>query len=381
MLGNLINLIFRWLSIRRWNNYPRIEEFTENEHISLKLQISFIVSKILQEKWHKINLTYIYKSFFWNSFFTFIYSDIKFDVKNYLKNQYPQIYQKLWQQILDFFQTLNLPNQLIDDFYEIVQNKHNNLFTQKNNIETDIINFTKAFETKLEIENNARFYPRSYQNIPKTIDQQIKNISQKIWFNELELLKNYCSNLIKLKFAYRWNKMKRNYPVSVLAHLFLVFSFSYILWKLKNFNNKQLEDILNKSLLHDIPEALTWDVITPTKKAAPGFTKVLEGIEEKLVDKYIINIFSKYKFINQFKTYLLHPFEWENWKIAKYSDHLSALFESKIEEQEYFERIYKDIKKFLWKINDTELDYILKYWIDYFDEDVEVKWKKFIWID
>ena len=381
MLWNLLNLIFRGLSIRRWNNYPRIEEFTEDEHISLKLQIAFIVSKILQEEWNQINLSYIYKSIFWDSFFTFIYSDIKFDVKKHLKTNNPEIYQQLWKQISDFFETLNLPEQLIKDFNETIINKSDSLFKQDKTIENNIIDFVKIFEIKLEVENNARFYPRSYQNIPQIIDKKIQEYSEKIWFDKLDSLEKYCSNLIKLKFAYRWNRMKRDYPVSVLAHLFLVFSFSYILWSLKNFDNKQLEEILNRSLLHDIPEALTWDVITPTKKAANWFTKALEKIEEELVDKYIISNFNNYKFKNDFKSYLLNPFDWEIWKIAKYADYLSAMFEAKIESQEDFLRIYKDIKKFLWNISDKELDYILKYWVDYFDDDVEVNWKKFIWIN
>ena len=37
-------------------------------------------------------------------------------------------------------------------------------------------------------------------------------------------------------------------------------------------------------------------------------------------------------------------------------------------------------KNSLWLKNNKELDYILKYWVDYFKEDIETKWKKFIWI-
>ena len=48
--------------------------------------------------------------------------------------------------------------------------------------------------------------------------------------------------------------------------------------------------------------------------------------------------------------------------------------------QQIFLRVYKDIKKSLWKENNSSLDYILKYWVDYFDDDVELAWKKFIGI-
>jgi hypothetical protein len=56
------------------------------------------------------------------------------------------------------------------------------------------------------------------------------------------------------------------------------------------------------------------------------------------------------------------------------------MFEAKIENTSEFTRIYKEIKNYLWEKNDKYLDYILKFGVDYFDEDIEVKWKKFIGI-
>ena len=381
MLWNIINLAYRWLSIRRWNNYPRIEEFMENEHLSLKLQLSYIVVKILQEKWKQVNLLYIYKNIFWNNFFTFIYSDIKFDVKKYLRKNYKEINFKLYEQIYNFFNELDLPDSLLKDFNDIIWNQvWDKLFENKYELEDNIISFVKVFEVKLELENNVKFYPLAYEWILPKIEEDIVKYWELIWFDEWEILKKYAWSLIKLKFAYRWNRMNRDTSVSVLSHLFLVFMFSYFLWNLKWFDDKQLEQILTISLLHDIPEALTWDVITPTKKAVPWFSQALEEIETKLVDEKIISLFSNYSFKEELKKYTLDPFEWEIGKIAKYADNLSAMFEAKIENSTDFNRIYRDIKKHLWNQNDVELDYILKYGADYFDEDVETKWKKFIHI-
>ncbi len=381
MLWNIINLAYRWLSIRRWNNYPRIEEFMENEHLSLKLQLSYIVVKILQEKWKQVNLLYIYKNIFWNNFFTFIYSDIKFDVKKYLRKNYKEINFKLYEQIYNFFNELDLPDSLLKDFNDIIWNQvWDKLFENKCELEDNIISFVKVFEVKLELENNVKFYPLAYEWILPKIEEDIVKYWELIWFDEWDILKKYAWSLIKLKFAYRWNRMNRDTSVSVLSHLFLVFMFSYFLWNLKWFDDKQLEQILTISLLHDIPEALTWDVITPTKKAVPWFSQALEEIETKLVDEKIISLFSNYSFKEELKKYTLDPFEWEIGKIAKYADNLSAMFEAKIENSTDFNRIYRDIKKHLWNQNDVELDYILKYGADYFDEDVETKWKKFIHI-
>lgn len=381
MLWNVINLCYRSLSIIRWNNYPRIEEYKESEHISFKLNLAYFVVNILKEKWESIDLVYIYKNIFWNSFFSFIYSDIQYDIKTSIKKKDIEIYKELRRKLKNFFIHLDLDERFKKDFESIFDSHIESRKTNKKLIEQNIINFVKVVEKKLEIKNNIKFYSLSYNNILKELEEEIEKLSKKIWFEEMELLNIYSSNLVKLKFAYRWNKDKRTYPISVLSHLFFVFCFSYILWTLKNFSDKDLEDIFNISLLHDLPEALTWDVITPTKNAVPWFRNILEEIEEEVVDKKLLKYFKKYKFKSKLKYYTLFPFESSNGKIAKYADQLSAMFEAKIECNIFYDKVYKNIKNQLWLKNDKELDYILKYGVDYFDEDIEQKWKKFIWLN
>ena len=381
MLGYLINLIFRWVSIRRWNNYPRIEEFVEDEHISLLLQVSYVVSKILNEKWQKIDLVYIYKNIFWGSFFTFIYSDINFEVKKYLKQKYYWTYEKLWEQIDWFFDKLKLPENLKSDWKQVYTTKINwKLFDTEKSLEDEIIIFVKNIVILFEIWTNITFYPHIYQPIYERVEKEIKVLNKKLWFWELDLVYDYTNFLVGLKFAYRWNRLNRTYPISVLSHLFLVFTFSYILGSLKNFDNEELEKICSISIMHDLPEALTGDIITPTKNAVPNFRKIIEEIENNLVEKKILSKFSNYKFKEELRDYILKPFESNLWKIAKWADNLSAMFEAKLENTEDFKKVYYDIKRYLWSVQDKELDYILKYWVDYFDDDVETKWKKFIWM-
>lgn len=354
----------------------------ENEHIALKLHIAYIVVRLLQEKWKQVNLLYIFKKIFLSSFFTFIYSDVKYDVKSHLRKNYKDIYNKLREQLANFFLTLNLPKNIENDFKMIFNSKiENKLFSQDFQLEYDIISFVKAFEINMEIKLNSNFYPDIYGEIFETTKKQYLQIWEKIWITEFDLLEKYVLNLIKLKFSYRWNRTQRDFPISVLSHLFLVFSFSYFLASLKDLDEKDFETILIKSLLHDVPEALTWDVITPTKKSVFWFTKVLEEIELNLVEENILKNFDNYSFKDELSNCMLDPFSDKIGKIAKISDHLSAMFEAKIEKSKDYFRIYNDIKKYLWSVEDKDLDYILKYWVDYFDDDVETNWKKFIWIE
>lgn len=376
MIWNLISLIYRWLTIKRWNNYPRIDTYCESEHISLKLNIALVLVRILQEKWKNIDLLYIYKNIFWTSFFTFIYSDLKYDLKEYVKQANGEVYKQFRKQLWSFFLDFDLSTNIKNDMREIFEEHTNgDLFESKHALENKIIWFIKTIETKIEIENNAKIYNWVYQDMQIQIEKKLQDCANELDFDEFETLYNYLNNFVKLKFAYRRNRHNRKYPVSVLSHLYFVFSFSYFLALLKNLNKQETENILNISLLHDLPESITWDVITPTKNSVYGFRKILEKFEEESVKKEIILDLEKFSFAQDFQEIMLMPFENKLGKIAKYSDSLSAMFEAKLEGNT---TTYKDIKNSLWMKNDEQLDYILKFWVDFFEEDVEEKRWNFI---
>ena len=77
---------------------------------------------------------------------------------------------------------------------------------------------------------------------------------------------------------------------------------------------------------------------------------------------------------------MLNPFDWENWKIVKYADIISALFEAKVEVNywsENFIEIYRFLKKNVNKFDIKSVDYLLKHWLDSFDE----KWNEDIHLE
>jgi putative hydrolase of HD superfamily len=170
----------------------------------------------------------------------------------------------------------------------------------------------------------------------------------------------------------RWNQEIRIFPISVMSHLVITTFISYIIWSIENesWNNINIEDLMLRSIYHDIPEAITGDIIAPTKKAISWFSEILEKVEINMMNDYIFSyVESNYK--EQVYNYMLKPFDWELWKIAKQADMLSALFEAKIEISYWwknYSEIYKDIKKILNDIWTKSVDYILKNWIDSFDE-------------
>lgn len=63
--------------------------------------------------------------------------------------------------------------------------------------------------------------------------------------------------------------MTRKYNVSVLSHLAIVAYITYFLGIESGYDDARIDTMLEIALFHDIPEAITGDIITPTKKAVP----------------------------------------------------------------------------------------------------------------
>jgi putative hydrolase of HD superfamily len=161
------------------------------------------------------------------------------------------------------------------------------------------------------------------------------------------------------------------FPISVMSHLVLTTFLSYVIGMIENNKwwNLSIFEMMFKALYHDIPEAITWDIITPTKKAVPWFEEILEEVERDMLEDYLFYyVWDEYE---QFvKWYMLNPWTWNEWAYVKSADIISALFEAKIEVNygsTNFIEIYRNIKRKVNTYEYTSIEHILKHVADSFD--------------
>lgn len=188
----------------------------------------------------------------------------------------------------------------------------------------------------------------------------------------------YLFNVRKLQFAYRWNKLKRLNQVSVMAHLFIVLFITYIIWIIEEKTDEEIYQMLEIALCHDISEAITWDIVTTTKKAVEWFDHLINEIEEEMIDQYLCKNLEWYNFKDKIKNIILNPWSQKNWNLVKIADLFSMLFESRIEfgNNSEFQKIYRDLKKMIQKYDLPSVNYLLKFWVDYFDDNMDEIIKK-----
>ena len=217
---------------------------------------------------------------------------------------------------------------------------------------------------------------KAYIDSLKYINGELDKLYCDFNFN-LDLINNYIDQVKRLKFSYRWNRLNRLYKISVLSHLYVVFWIGYFLWRFENLSDNDFLELLLRCIFHDIPEALTGDIVSPTKKAVKWLEELINNIEEDLVkNKLLVNF--EDNLAKKLAVYMLSPFEGKLWKLVKFADLLSAMWEARLEKDMYFEKVYQSLKRKLMKENRKSLKYILDFWDEYFLDDVEQIWNGFL---
>lgn len=323
----------------------------------------------------KIDILYVFKKIIVSSFETLILSDINSDLQRRIINRNGWIYDKLVKKVQDFLTNQDVNENIKNDISYIYENQTNPKYVR----EHEIIEFSKLWVAYYEAYFSAKIYPDMYEWVLKNIESRLDNTKYSLLLKYLNInntsndLEKFLLNIRRLQSNFRWNRMKRIYPISVMAHSYITFFIAYVAGKTEEYSDEKLLDIMTRALFHDVPESITGDIVSPTKKAVPGFAELLGDIELEMLEEYLFIHISWFDFKADLAKMMLEPFSGEDWKIVKMCDIFSALFESKLEVQnsEEFSKIYIDVKRKLRAYNTKSSNYLLNYWVDYFEDNME----------
>lgn len=382
MIWHYINLLFSWTNINRWNNFPRIENISETDNLSMVLHTVMVVEEILIENESvNIDIHYIFKKIIIKSFVKFIISDIDYNVKKKIIQKNPELFSKIENQAINILKSFEAPNEIINDIHTIYyDNKVNN----EKSIENLVIDFSKLMVARIEVYFNKWVYWIYYDNVLSEIDKKLtskKFLTLTKFFdinNYEEWYLRYLIEIRRLQFNYRWNKLRKIYKISVMSHTYVVFFLSYVIWIVEWKSDSEKVEMMKIALYHDISESITWDIVTVTKKMVEWFEELIQEVEISMIEKKLLKYIDNYEFSKNIKKYILNPWESDLWKLVKIADIFSALFEIRSEKDKDINKIYSNIKKVLIKYEYKSVDYLLRYWVEYFDDNVDDYIKIFI---
>lgn len=187
-------------------------------------------------------------------------------MKDRIREKSPSLYGQLEIEVQKKLLALDISPTIRDDIVLI----------REKTKEDDLIGFAKMWASYYEVQNNATVYPDAYA---KLLDDMKKRSERPEFLPFFEYLnfdtknqnheERYLLVIHRLASSFRWNRSVRKYPISVLSHTFLIAFLTYITASEKGIPEDEQTDMIMTALFHDIPEAITGDIITPTKKAIP----------------------------------------------------------------------------------------------------------------
>lgn len=372
MIWFLLKILYtRWLNITRWSNFPRIEDISPLDNSGYVIHIALFLSHLEEKHTNiKIDKEYIIKKILFELFQSLIISDINSWTRNYISSIDSKVLEKINKKVIKYILSFQWGDFIREDLKDV-------LYAKNKKIENDIIQVSKKYAWYNEALVNSKVYLFTYDLVLEEMNNFLDNHKKKLISLKILLenddYKKYLSHIRRLSYCRRWLWTNRNYNVSVMSHLVLVTFISYILWNIENQNwwNYDIYKMILKSLYHDIPEAITWDIITPTKKSVDWFREILEKVELKMLNDYFF-IYIDEEYREKIEKILLEPFEWIEWKLAKKADIISALYEAKVEKDSSnpeYDNIYKKLKKVVLDFNLISSDHFLKEILMDFEED------------
>ena len=281
MNPKLIKLIFSTASIERWNDIPRPFKFIELDKQAHKMIIAYILGHF--EK--GIDFLELIKFGIAGLLYRAVLTDLKSPVYHYLR--------KKKGKELDEFVVNKLKDILDEEMLEYVA-RYNSTDTK----ERRILTAASYFSSKWEFDFIYGFAKDTYgiEEIKQNLENELEDYYDLEGVRILALKrKSYdfitlCGNL---RFQKRWANTPRIPETSVLGHMLFVAIVSFLFTRIYGGNEYKLYYNFFTGLFHDLPEALTRDIIAPVKHGVAGLDEILKEYEAMIIEDKILPLVPK----------------------------------------------------------------------------------------
>ena len=256
----IVDYIFSSASIQRWNDYPRMVDLVELDKQAHKFIIAFFIAKLEKD----VNYTHLIEAGIFEFLRRVVVTDIRPDV-------FRKALQKKGKEINTW--VLNkLESSLIDiddgRFFQKFKDylEDNTMYKR----ERFILKAASYLATKWEfgIVYQTSQFLNDIDEVKKEVEEEIEDYYELIGVRKIALNKKLAKVIDlsgRLRFQKRWAQTPRIPETSVLGHMLTVALFGYFYSVKINACEKRLQNNFFVSLFHDLPEALTRDIISPVK--------------------------------------------------------------------------------------------------------------------
>ena len=282
----IIEYIFSSASIQRWNDYPRMVDLVELDKQAHKFIIAYFIAKLEDD----INFTHLIEA----GIFEFLRRVVVTDIR-------PDVFRKALQQ-----KSKEINTWVVGKLKSSIENIENGNFLQKfeeflndpnmYKKERFILKAASYLSTKWEfsIVYQTSQFLSDIEEVKKAVDAEIEDYYELIGVRKIALNKKLAKIVDlsgRLRFQKRWAQTPRIPETSVLGHMLTVALFSYFYSLEVKACDKRLQNNFFTALFHDLPEALTRDIISPVKYSVDELSEIIAEYEvAKIEDDILPNI-------------------------------------------------------------------------------------------
>ncbi len=294
----LIEQIFTSASIQRWNDYPRMVDLVELDKQAHKFIIAYLLAKVEGD----IDMSALIEVGIFELLRRVVVTDIR-----------PDVFRKILQK-----KSKELNNWVLSKLEESIVNIEDGEFLKRfeNFLQDDELYTKERFILKAASYLSTRWefsiiyqtsqFLNDIKDVKKEVDDELEDYFELIGVRKIALNKK-ISRFIdlsgRLRFQKRWAQTPRIPETSVLGHMLIVAIFSYFYSKKIGACKNRLENNFFTALFHDLPEALTRDIITPVKYSIDGMDDIISDYEIQKIEQDILPLIPL-NFRDEFSYYL-----------------------------------------------------------------------------
>lgn len=282
--------IFEAFSIERWNDLVRPFDLTEMDKSAEKVVLAYIIGKYEEAGGKSIDWDWIIYASLFELLRKIALCDIKSPVQRMIKNEYPAEYKKLNEWVISQYDGIIEDQDLLTRFKTYILDSSADEDTVSKRVFRAAHKYSAMREFEMISLVNESFRLRKIQ------EDLLQDIESYLDLRGLQLLmtkqKPYQFLMIieQLRFQTRWNQTPRVPKTSVLGHSFFVALVTLLLCRQSPvpMHEKRIYNNFFSALFHDLPEAVTRDIISPVKTATQGLPSIVKQIEDEIVKRELV---------------------------------------------------------------------------------------------
>lgn len=335
MVTNILTLkIFEAFSIERWNDLIRPFDLTEMDKSAEKVVLAYIIGKYEENRGKVIDWDWIMYASLFELLRKIALCDIKSPVQRMIKNEYPAEYDKLNEWVISQYDGVITDVNLMDRFKSYIFDGSTDLENTSQRVFRAAHKYSALREFEMISVVNESF------RLSKIQKDLMSDIESYLDLRGLQLLmtkqKPYQFLMIieQLRFQTRWNQTPRVPKTTVLGHSFFVALVTLLLCRQNTvpMHSNRVYNNFFSALFHDLPEAVTRDIISPVKQATEGLPSIVKLIEDEIVQRELVplmeDFYAKellYFTSDEFENRICHNSDFSSSVVVSFED-LNSLY-------------------------------------------------------